>query len=137
MQAKIDKLADSRRPFGHDRAHNVLVAKSRPRFERVAHMQIERIFVARDAGNAALRPRRIRIGAFAFRNHSHRAVLRRFQGKTQPRNAAADHDEIVFLHSKRMLSINRVLPKNTASASSEFGRTDSIGCKVSASTRPT
>ena len=100
-------------------------------------MQLERILVARDAGDPALRPGRVRVGAFSLRDHGDRAMLRRFQGKAQPGNPAADHDEIVFLHGNRILSIKRVLPKNTASASNEFGLTDSIGCKVSASTRST
>src|SRR5436189_411613 len=39
------------------------------------------------------------------------------------------HD--VFVHAKRKLSIKRVFPKNTATASNEFGLTLSIGFKVS------
>src|ERR1700686_286491 len=60
-------------------------------------------------------------------------MLRRLQSEAQTSNAAADHDEIVFLHASRMLSIKRVLPKKTASARNEFGLTTSIGCKFSES----
>src|SRR5213076_1474514 len=42
------------------------------------------------------------------------------------------HD--VFLHPNLILSIKRVCPKNTATASNEFGLTVATGCKLSAST---
>ena len=87
MQSEFHQLANPRRAFRHDRAHGRFVAKPGAGFERVAHMQLERIFVARHAGDAALRPGRIRIGAFAFCDHRDRAVLRRFQGKTQARRS--------------------------------------------------
>ncbi len=137
LQSKIDKFMNSRRSFRHNRANNFLVAKPGAGFERVAHMQPEGIFVARHAGDPALRPRCVRVRAFAFCDHGHRAMLGRFQRKTEPGNATANHDEIVFLHPSRMLSIKRVWPKKTASASSEFGLRTSIGCKLSASTRST
>ncbi len=137
LQSKIDKFLNSCRSFGHNRANNSFVAKPGARLERVAHMQLEGIFVARHAGDPALRPRRVRVRTFALRDHPHRAVPGRFQCKTEPGDAAADHDEIVFLHPTRILSIKRVWPKKTASARSEFGLTTSIGSKFLASTRST
>src|SRR6266478_2768821 len=100
-------------------------------------MQLKGIFVARYAGDPALRPCRVRVRTFAFRDYCDRAVLCRLQCKAQPGNAAADHDEIVFPHVSRMLSIKRVLPKTTATASNDFGLTISIGWKLSASTSST
>ena len=63
-------------------------------------MKLERILVARHAGDPALRPGRVRVGAFAFRDHGDRTMRRRLQGEGQPGNAAADDDEIVFLHGE-------------------------------------
>src|SRR5262249_32167833 len=98
MQTEFDQLADARRSFRYDCAHCSLITETGTRLQRIADMQLERIFVARDAGNAALGPRRIRVGPFAFRDHRNRTVLRRLQRKTQPRDAASDDNEIVLLH---------------------------------------
>src|SRR4029079_11578852 len=97
-------------------------------------MQLERIFITRNARNPALRPRRVAVRPFAFGDHGNRTVLRRFQGKAQARDPAPHHNEIEFLHVSRKLSINRVSPTKTASAISAFGRKFSSGSKFSAST---
>src|ERR1700682_4107163 len=137
MQSQLRQLTDSLRPFRDDGADDRFVAESSARVERVAHMQRKRIFIARHARDAALRPGGVRVRAFAFRDHRDRAVPGRFQSEAKSSNAAADDNKVVLLHGRRRLSIKRVLPKNTASASSAFGLTTSIGCKVSASTRST
>src|SRR3954470_24776159 len=100
-------------------------------------MQFKRIFVTRNACDTSLRPGGVGVCAFAFGDHRNRSLFCRLQGESQPGDSTADNDKIVRLHAKRILSINRVLPKNTASASTAFGLTESIGCKVSPSTRPT
>src|SRR5438105_10118902 len=120
LQSKIDQFSDSLRTFGDDRAHDFLVAKAGADLERIAYVQFKRILLARHAGDPTLCPGRVGIRAFALGNNRHRAMLRRLQGKAQSRDAASDDDEIVFLHGRRMLSIKRVLPKKTASASNEF-----------------
>ena len=97
-------------------------------------MQLERIFIARDASNPALRPGRVAVRPFALGDHGDRTVLRRFQGKAQARDPAPHHNEIEFLHVSRKLSINRVSPTKTASAISASGRRFSSGSKFSAST---
>src|SRR4029079_13678113 len=102
---------------------NRLVTQASASFERIAHVQLERIFIARHAGDPTLRPGVICVGAFALRYNSHRSVLCCFQCKTQAGDTAANHHEIVFLHPNRILSTKRVLPKDTASASNEFGLT--------------
>src|SRR5581483_4438861 len=137
LQTDLLQFANALRTFGHNGAHDRLVTQAGAGFKRISHMQLERIFIARHAGDPALRPRCVRVGAFAFRYHSHRPVLCRFQCKTQAGDTAADHHEIVFLHPNRILSINRVFPKNTASASKEFDLTISMVCKVSAWTTST
>src|SRR4029450_10228633 len=131
------ELADTFRPFGHNRAYDCFVTQTGSRFKRVTHVQFKRVLVAGHASDSSLRPSGVCVRALPFRYNSYRPVLRRFQCKTQASDTAADHHEVVFLHPKRILSIKRVFPKNTASASNEFGPTVSMGCKVSASTSPT
>src|SRR6266513_2201340 len=165
LQTELSQLADALRTFSHNRAYDSFVTQTRSRFKRVTHVQFKRIFIARHAGDPALRPSGVCVGALAFRHHSHRTVHCHFQRKTQAGNTAADHHEIVFLHDreaailpagtkcsntqielsrrdvflhpKRILSIRRVFPKNTATASNEFVLTVLIGRKVSASTSST
>src|SRR5260370_39159916 len=100
-------------------------------------MKLERIFIARHTGDPALGPGRVGVRSLSFGDDRYRPLLRPFERKAKPGNPAADNDKIIFLHDKRMLSINRVFPKLTASASSEFGLTNLIGSKVSASTSST
>src|SRR5438552_9253731 len=97
-------------------------------------MQLERIFITRDAGNPPLGPRGVAVGPFPLRDHGDGTVLRRLQGKAQARDPASHHDEIEFLHVSRKLSINRVFPMKTARAIRAFGRNLSSGCKFSRST---
>ena len=134
MHADVHQLANCFRPFRHDGAHDFFVAKPGAGFERIAYVQLKRIFIARHTGDPSLRPCRVAVGPFAFRDHCHRTVLRRFQGKAQTCDPAPDHHEIEFLHFSRRLSISRVLPMKTASAMTAFGRKVSRGCKLSAST---
>src|ERR1041384_2811937 len=137
LQTEFHQFADALRTFGHNRAHDALVTQPGASFERIAYMQLKRVFVARHAGDPTLCPGCICVGALAFRYNSYRSVICRFQCKTQASDTAANHHEIVFLHPNRILSIKRVFPKNTASASNEFGLTVSTCCKVSASTSST
>ena len=134
MQPEFDQFANPRRAFLHHRLDHRRIAQTRARFERVAHVQLEGILLARHARDAALRPGGVRVRAFAFRDDRHAAVLGRLQRKGQPGNAAADDDKIEFLHPSRMLSIKRVLPKNTATARSERGLIVRRGCRSSAPT---
>src|SRR5438477_6380961 len=131
MQSDLHQFPDAFRTFHDNCPHRRFVAEPCTGFERVANVKLEGIFIARHARDSTLRPGRVRIGPLPFRDHRDRAVFRRLERKRQPRDAAADDDEIVFLHGRRMLSISRVCPKKTASATSEFGWTKSIGCNVS------
>src|SRR5882762_7824639 len=100
LQTELSQLVNALRTLGHNRAYDCFVTQTGSRFKRVAHVQFKRIFIARHAGYPALRPSGVCIGAFAFRYNSYRAVLCRFQCKTQAGDTAADHHEIVFLHSR-------------------------------------
>src|SRR4029450_9380384 len=137
LQTEFHEIADAFRTFGDNCAHNRLVTQASASLECVAHVQLERIFIACYASDPTLRPGGIWVGALAFRYNGYRSVLCRFQCETQAGYTAANHHEIVFLHPNRILSIKRVLPKATASASSEFGLTVSTGCKVSESATST
>src|SRR6266480_274457 len=137
LQPKFHQISDSIRTFHDNRANGRLVAKSGACLECVAYVQLERIFIARYARYSSLRPGCVCVGAFTFCNYRNGTMLCHLQRKTEASDAASDHNEIVFLHASRMLSIKRVLPKNTASASSEFELMTSIGCKLPASTRST
>ena len=74
------------------------VAQARARFERVAHMQLERIFLARHRRDAALRVIRVRFRAVLLRDDGHAPARRDFQRKRQPRNAAAEDEIIKLFH---------------------------------------
>ena len=134
MEPEVHQLLNARRTFHHDRPDCRFVAQAGSCFERVLDVKLERILVARHASDPTLRPGGIGVGALALGNHRDRSMGCRLQGKSQPGNTAADDDEIVFLHGSRILSINRVCPKKTATAMSEFGWTLSTGCNVSALT---
>src|SRR4051794_22029138 len=106
-----DQILNSFRRFGDDCPDDLFVTQSRARSERIALVQLERIFVSGHAADSALRPSRVRVRPSPFRNDSDRTVFCRFQSKAEPGNSAADNDEIVFLHGKEILSIKRVFPK--------------------------
>src|SRR5438132_1112847 len=137
LQTEFHQFANPLWTFGDNRAHDRFVTQAGARFERIAHVQLERIFIARHAGDTTLRPGSVCIGALAFCDYNDRPMLCRFQCKTQAGDTAADHDEIVLLHPSWILSIKRVFPNTTASASNEFGLTGSTDCRVSSSTTST
>src|SRR5262245_13268613 len=78
VQTQFYELADTLRTFGNNCAHNRLVTQACASLECVAHVQLERIFIACHAGDPTLRPGGICVRAFAFRYDSHRSVLCRF-----------------------------------------------------------
>ena len=151
VHAQRDQFADAGRPVADDGAHGFLVAQARAGFERVLDVRFEGVLAAPHARHAALRPRGARIRRSAFGDDRHPPVRRRLEREGQARHAAADHDEIETLHRRKFtsfgtavdafggfttrLSINRVRPKNTASASN-VGFVDPAftGCRSSAST---
>src|ERR1051326_6359075 len=118
VHAELRQLSNALGGFGHNRPHHRFVTKTRTGFKRISYVQLERIFIARRTRDSALRPGR-------------------FQCKAETGNATADYRKIVFPHPNRILSIKRVLPKKTATASSEFGLTTLTGSKVSTSTTAT
>ena len=136
MHAQLDQLRNARRAILDDRAHGRFLAQAGARFERVAHVQFEGVLLARDGGDAALGVVGIRLGAVLLGDDRHAPVRRDFQRKRQPGNAAAQDKEIELLH-RRALSINRVLPMNTASAMCVPRATLGTGTRVSGSKNST
>ena len=81
LESELDQILNSRRRFGHDRPDDIFIAQTRARFERVAHVKLERVFITRHAGDSALRPRGVRVLPLSLGDHGDRSVLRRFQGE--------------------------------------------------------
>ena len=66
FHAEFDQFLDPRRAFLDNRAHDIFLTQTRARFERVAHVQLERILLARHRRDAALRIIRVRLRAIFF-----------------------------------------------------------------------
>ena len=135
VQPKLHQFSHSLGTFPDHRLDRSWSSQSpAPAVERVANVKLEGIFTARYAGHAALGPRGVGIHAFALGHNRNTPVPGRFDRKGQTGNAAADNDEIELFHPRRTLSIRRVLPKKTATASSDRDSIVRHGCRSSALT---
>ena len=111
-----------------------------PGFERVAHVQLEGILLAGHRRDAALGVVGVGFRAVLLGDDGHAPVRRDFQREGQPRDAAAEDQEIKLFHllvQSRALSISRVLPTNTASAMCVPRATFGTGTSVSGSKNST
>src|SRR5450432_260877 len=79
MQAKLHQFAHPLRSFLHHRFDRAGIAKPSARIERVINVEAEGVLITRYAGDAALRPSRVRIDAFAFCHNRDSAVFRRLE----------------------------------------------------------
>ena len=84
FHSQLDQLRNARRAFLDDGADDVFLAQSRARRERVAHVQLERILLARDRRDAALRVIRVRLRAVLFGDDGHASARRDLQRKESP-----------------------------------------------------
>ena len=100
LHAQVDQFGDARRAFLHDRAHDVLLAKARAGLERVAHVHFDGVLLAGDGGDAALRVIGVGLRAVFFGDDGDPPARRDLQGKGQPRDAAAQDDEVVLFHAR-------------------------------------
>jgi hypothetical protein len=75
-----------------------LSLQSPARFKRVLDVQFERILLARDRRDAALRVIRVRLRTIFFRDDGHASMRRRLQRERKPRNAAAEDEVIEWFH---------------------------------------
>src|ERR1051326_7585497 len=96
LHAELRQLSNALGGFGHNRPHHRFVTKTRTGFKRISYVQLERIFIARRTRDSALRPGRIRVGAFTLCDDGNRTVPGRFQCKAETGNATADYRKIVF-----------------------------------------
>jgi hypothetical protein len=55
FHAQFDQLGDARRALPDDGAHDAFLAQARAGRQRVAHVQLDRVLLAGDGGDAALR----------------------------------------------------------------------------------
>ena len=90
----FDQFLHTRRTFLNNRAHNLLVAEAGARFERVPQVQFEGILARHHRRNAALCVVGVAFGAVLLRDDGDAAFGCNLQGKGQPGNSTAEHDEI-------------------------------------------
>src|SRR2546423_744081 len=108
MHAQLDQLGNSRRPFLDDGAHDRLLAQAGAGFKGIAHVEFERIFLARDRGNAALSIVRVGLGAVLFGDDGHAAARRDLEREGKARDATAEDKKVELFHvSGNVASGNR------------------------------
>ena len=141
LHAEVDQLLDAAGPSLTMSADHGFIAQPGAGVEGIAHVELEGILAAGHAGDAALRPGGVRFCAAALGNDDHRAVGGGRAGEAEPGHAAADDGEIVALSSgrgrrgmgRRMLSMSRVFPNQTAQAMTIGGGCGPMGARESAS----
>ena len=69
-----------------------------PAVERVAHVQLERILLARHRRDAALGVVGVRLRAVLLGDDGHAPVRRDLQREEQPRDAAAENEKVKLFH---------------------------------------
>ena len=89
LHAQFDQLGNARWAFFDDRADRRFLAQPGAGLERVAHVRLEGVLLARHGRNAALGVVGIGLGAVLLGNDGHAAVRGNFQGERKPRNSAA------------------------------------------------
>ena len=97
--AVIHQIVDRRRAFVNNRPHRGFLAEPGTGIERIGDVKLLGIpgiaqALGQHRGDSALRPRGVGLIGVPFRDHDHRSVSRRPQGKGKPGNAGADHQEI-------------------------------------------
>ena len=137
LHAQLDQLRNPRRAFLDDRADGGFLAQAGAGLERVAHVQLEGVLLAGDGGDAALGVVGVGLGAVLLGDDRHAPMRRDLQGEGKPGDAAAEDEKIKLFHLNRALSINRVLPMNTASAICVPRATLGTGTRVSGSKNST
>ncbi len=111
FHSQVDEFGDARRAFLDDRPNNILVAETGAGFERVAHVHLERIFFARDCGDAALGVVGVRFGARFLGDDGHATERRDFQCERKSRDAAAKNQKIKLFHLQSRIVDQPRFPK--------------------------
>ena len=95
---QLNQFRDACRAFLDDGADDAFLAQARARRERVAHVQLERILLARHRRDAALRVIGVRLRPVLFRDDGHAPARRDLQREGQPRDAAAENEKVELFH---------------------------------------
>ena len=98
---QFDQLRNPRRAFPDDGADDLFLAQPRARRERVAHVRLKRILLARHRRDAALGVIGVRLRAVLFGDDGHAPARRDLQREGQPRDAAAENEKIKLFHADR------------------------------------
>ena len=107
FHAQLNQFLNPRRPFLDNRADDAFLAQARARRKRVAHVRLERILLARDRGDAALRIICVRLRAVFFRDDGHAPARRDLQRERESRDAAAEDEKVELFHTDREILTQR------------------------------
>ena len=94
MGAVTDQLVDVSGRLAHHHLDHVAVAQTGPGRERVLDMVLETVFRRTHRGDAALGVAAVAQPQLVLCDDQHRHVRRRRQGRSQPGDAAADHQQV-------------------------------------------
>src|SRR5256714_11097604 len=98
-RAVLDQLGDVARPLFDQRLDGFCIAESGAGVEGILIMQLDRVVVAQDDGDAALRVLGVRLGDLIFGEHRHAPEASERDRGAQPGDAAADDNKIsLFAH---------------------------------------
>ncbi len=98
-RAPFDELAGVARPLVAEHLDRAFVAQAIACNHRVAGVQLGRVVFADRGGDAALRVFRIAFARIGFRDDDNVARRRQLNGSAEPRDAAADDNEIpAYIH---------------------------------------
>ena len=130
FHAQLDQFLNPRRAFLDDGADDAFLAQTRARRERVAHVQLERILLARHRRDAALRVIGVRLRAVLFGDDGHAPARRDLERERKPRDAAAENEIIKLFHGTGKLTQRRQAAKQIGYCHfRRFGVTDD-SCKL-------
>jgi len=105
IDAPFDQLLNARRRFPHDKLNDVLPAEACAAFQRVADVLFKAVGLVRYRGDAALGIVGVGFRFFLFGDNGDRSELRHFDGEAEPRDPAADDEEVRFyFHERRARS---------------------------------
>ena len=89
LHAELDQFLDAGRALLHNATHNCLVAKLATGVERIAHVALERVLLARDGGDSALSVVGVGLSAVLFGDDRDGAGVGDLESKRQTGDATA------------------------------------------------
>ncbi len=94
VHAPVDEPADLARPVADDGAHDFLVAQAFARADRILDVAFKGVSARDDGGDTPLCVARCRFVGGLFRDDGHAAMVSDGKGVGEPRDAAADDQEV-------------------------------------------